>query len=160
MGGGPFFALTTPKELTTLDGFLVDWFTVLMSNRLQGVIGWDESRVFALVLLGGARLFVVISNTLLLLGLGTIVGKMARLIAIETNSGFLGGASGTRVVVLLLHEHVGSCLKKVGTDSISSEVGWRCFGVLNRCCWRPGDVLGLHLQLVSFLSQDQDVFPS
>jgi hypothetical protein len=79
---------------------------------------------------------------------------MTMLIAIVTDSGLLGLAGGSRVVVaLLLHEHVNSCLKKVGTDTTGIEVGWRGLGVLCRFGRRPGDIVGLHLQLVPLLSQ-------
>jgi hypothetical protein len=127
MSGGPFFALATPEKLSALDSFLKDRFAILTRNRLKRFIGWDESRV--LVLLSRARWLVVVARTFLLFGLGTVAGKMPRLIAVKTHSSFLGRAGGTGFG--LLHEHVNCRLKEIGTDTAGIEVGWWCFRILN-----------------------------
>ena len=127
-----------------------------MRNRLNRFIGWDESRV--LVLLSGARQLVVVARTFLLFGLGTVASKMTRLIAVKTNSSFLGRVGGTEFG--LLHKHIDCRLKEIGTNTAGIEVGWWCFGIFDRLCWGPVDVVGLHLQLVPSFGQEQDVLPS
>jgi hypothetical protein len=73
VSGGPFLALATPVEFGTIDLLLIHWFTILVRDRLQGLIRWrNESGILTLVLLGGATLFAVVARAFLLLGLGAV----------------------------------------------------------------------------------------
>jgi hypothetical protein len=88
VSGCPPTAGTTPIELGTLNDFLIHRLAILVRHRLHGVIGGNESGILAFVLLGRATLLDV-TRTLLLLGLGAVLGDVSRLITVEASSGFL-----------------------------------------------------------------------